>query len=62
MWKLSLELVSNLQVNVAIDHISTASPLNHKCVLLEWQMPKIRFMGGGTYTMGAMLEAQVKHL
>ncbi|KAA0191146.1 hypothetical protein HAZT_HAZT002267 [Hyalella azteca] len=46
------------RVKVEVDHVSSPHPHNHKCVLLEWQMPRIRFMGGGTYTMGAMLEAQ----
>ncbi|XP_068228821.1 sushi, von Willebrand factor type A, EGF and pentraxin domain-containing protein 1-like isoform X2 [Palaemon carinicauda] len=41
-----------------IDHVTQASQENHKCTLLENELPKIRYSGGGTYTLGAMLEAQ----
>ncbi|CAL4065422.1 unnamed protein product, partial [Meganyctiphanes norvegica] len=40
-----------------IDQVSQASEFNHKCSLLQ-ELPKIRYSGGGTYTLGAMLEAQ----
>ncbi|XP_076046526.1 sushi, von Willebrand factor type A, EGF and pentraxin domain-containing protein 1-like [Oratosquilla oratoria] len=41
-----------------IDHVTQASIYNHKCRLLDLQLPEIKYSGGGTYTLGAMLEAQ----
>ncbi|XP_050712143.1 sushi, von Willebrand factor type A, EGF and pentraxin domain-containing protein 1-like isoform X3 [Eriocheir sinensis] len=41
-----------------IDHVTQASEDNHKCSLLERELPRIRYSGGGTYTLGALLEAQ----
>ncbi|KAK8726504.1 hypothetical protein OTU49_010282 [Cherax quadricarinatus] len=41
-----------------IDHVTQASEENHKCSLLEQELPRIKYSGGGTYTLGAMLEAQ----
>ncbi|KAK4305073.1 hypothetical protein Pmani_023017 [Petrolisthes manimaculis] len=41
-----------------IDHVTQASQDNHKCSLLEQELPRIRYSGGGTYTLGALLEAQ----
>ncbi|KAG7158260.1 Sushi, von Willebrand factor type A, EGF and pentraxin domain-containing protein 1-like 3 [Homarus americanus] len=41
-----------------IDHVTRASEENHKCTLLERELPRIKYSGGGTYTLGAMLEAQ----
>ncbi|KAK2725235.1 hypothetical protein QYM36_001622 [Artemia franciscana] len=41
-----------------IDHITNASLNNHKCKLLEEEIPAIGYTGGGTYTLGAVLEAQ----
>ncbi|XP_063877551.1 sushi, von Willebrand factor type A, EGF and pentraxin domain-containing protein 1-like isoform X4 [Scylla paramamosain] len=41
-----------------IDHVTQASEQNHKCSLLERELPRIRYSGGGTYTLGALLEAQ----
>ncbi|XP_071546933.1 sushi, von Willebrand factor type A, EGF and pentraxin domain-containing protein 1-like isoform X1 [Panulirus ornatus] len=41
-----------------IDHVTQASENNHKCSLLELELPRIKYSGGGTYTLGAMLEAQ----
>ncbi|UYV77161.1 SVEP1 [Cordylochernes scorpioides] len=38
-----------------VDHLSEPS---NKCELLEHQLPGIGYSGGGTYTLGAMLEAQ----
>ena len=32
---------------------------HHKCSLLQEDMPRIHFAGGGTYTLGAFLEAEV---
>lgn len=41
------------------DHVSMVSVNNHKCSLFEEQLPTISYQGGGTYTLGAMLKAQV---
>ncbi|XP_063230514.1 sushi, von Willebrand factor type A, EGF and pentraxin domain-containing protein 1-like [Bacillus rossius redtenbacheri] len=46
------------QVTVNVDHISAASEANHKCSLLQEQLPSVRYSGGGTYTLGALLQAQ----
>lgn len=42
-----------------IDHVSNISEQNHKCSLFEEQLPTINYQGGGTYTLGAVLQAQV---
>lgn len=42
-----------------MDHITKASVENDKCRLLNYEMPRINFFGGGTYTAGALLEAKV---
>lgn len=44
-----------------IDHLTNASGRNHKCRLLDEELPKINYIGGGTYTMGALLEARVSN-
>lgn len=58
--------------NRVVRHIDHVSPLNdkgsssddgggdqrHKCRLLEQELPAIGYTGGGTYTLGALLEAQ----
>lgn len=41
-----------------VDHVSYPTEENHKCALLENQLPTITYQGGGTYTLGAMLQAQ----
>lgn len=49
-----------------IDHVSPPDPdedvhqndHRHKCKLLEQELPAIGYTGGGTYTLGALLEAQ----
>ncbi|XP_065089093.1 sushi, von Willebrand factor type A, EGF and pentraxin domain-containing protein 1-like [Ochlerotatus camptorhynchus] len=41
-----------------IDQISTSIEDNDKCLLLNYQIPKIEFSGGGTYTYGALKEAE----
>ncbi|XP_045583570.2 sushi, von Willebrand factor type A, EGF and pentraxin domain-containing protein 1 isoform X3 [Procambarus clarkii] len=41
-----------------IDHVTQASEDNHKCSLMEGELPRIKYSGGGTYTLGALLEAQ----
>jgi len=42
-----------------IDHLSHPSDDKHKCSLYEEELPKIEYTGGGTYTLGAVLEAKV---
>lgn len=42
-----------------IDHVSMVSVHNHKCSLFDEQLPTISYQGGGTYTLGAVLKAQV---
>ncbi|XP_069128762.1 sushi, von Willebrand factor type A, EGF and pentraxin domain-containing protein 1-like [Argopecten irradians] len=41
-----------------IDYISETSSDQHKCSLLQEDIPKIKFRGGGTYTLGAILQAK----
>lgn len=42
-----------------VDHISEVSENNDKCQLLNFEIPKIRFFGGGTFTAGALKQARV---
>ena len=44
-----------------VDHISHPSEDKHKCGLLHEELPRVRYIGGGTYTLGAFLEAKVKY-
>ncbi|XP_035698610.1 sushi, von Willebrand factor type A, EGF and pentraxin domain-containing protein 1-like [Branchiostoma floridae] len=41
-----------------VDHLSKPSYHKHKCSLLEEELPRIKYAGGGTYTKGAMIKAQ----
>ncbi|XP_071447796.1 sushi, von Willebrand factor type A, EGF and pentraxin domain-containing protein 1-like [Hetaerina americana] len=43
-----------------IDHLSPHSSRhkNNKCNLMQEEFPRITYTGGGTYTLGAMLEAE----
>ncbi|KAJ1524769.1 hypothetical protein ONE63_009646 [Megalurothrips usitatus] len=41
-----------------IDHISVPSEENHKCNMLHHDLPNIKYSGGLTYTLGALVEAQ----
>lgn len=45
-----------------VDHISKGDQDNDKCRLLNYEMPKIHFNGGGTFTAGALIEAKVSHM
>ncbi|KAK2187132.1 hypothetical protein NP493_177g01053 [Ridgeia piscesae] len=45
-----------------IDHLSRPDDEHHKCSLLEEELPQIQYTGGGTYTLGAFLEAQVRQV
>ena len=46
------------RVMAQIDHISDPSEDNHKCNLMEAEIPGIGYSSGGTYTLGALAEAQ----
>ncbi|KAI8509313.1 hypothetical protein Bbelb_131610 [Branchiostoma belcheri] len=41
-----------------VDHLSKPSYHKHKCSLLEEELPRIKYAGGGTYTKGAIIKAQ----
>ncbi|KAK6179269.1 hypothetical protein SNE40_011671 [Patella caerulea] len=41
-----------------VDHLTIPKESNQKCGLLVEEMPKIRYIGGGTYTLGAFIEAK----
>ncbi|XP_058063456.1 sushi, von Willebrand factor type A, EGF and pentraxin domain-containing protein 1-like [Anopheles bellator] len=41
-----------------VDQISVPSAAQDKCTLLQDQLPAIRYRGGGTFTYGAMTEAE----
>ncbi|KAG8226943.1 hypothetical protein J437_LFUL004661, partial [Ladona fulva] len=43
-----------------IDHLKPdpSGIKNHKCSLMQEELPRITYTGGGTYTLGAMLEAE----
>lgn len=43
-----------------VDHISEADADNDKCKLLNFQMPAIDFLGGGTHTADALKQAKVR--
>ena len=45
-----------------VDHLTRPNDNNHKCSLLVEEIPKIKYVGGGTYTLGAFLEAKVSSL
>ncbi|XP_062536901.1 sushi, von Willebrand factor type A, EGF and pentraxin domain-containing protein 1-like [Armigeres subalbatus] len=49
---------SQMKIFRHIDQISTSVEDNDKCLLLNYQIPKIDFSGGGTYTYGALKEAE----
>lgn len=42
-----------------IDQITLAKKENDKCTLINTDLPKIRFVGGGTFTYGALEDSQV---
>ena len=42
-----------------IDHMTRPRDTQHKCSLLQEELPKIKYTGGGTFTLGAVLEAKV---
>ena len=40
-----------------IDHMTFATVDKHKCWLLDQELPAIGYTGGGTFTLGAVMEA-----
>ncbi len=40
-----------------VDHMTRPSPNYHKCLLLEDEIPAITYNSGGTYTLGALMQA-----
>ena len=46
------------QVIRQVDHMSTPDIERNKCTLLEREIPGITYNSGGTYTLGALIEAQ----
>ena len=46
------------QVIRQVDHMSFPDTKKHKCKLFEEEIPAITYNSGGTYTLGALLEAQ----
>ncbi|XP_053677965.1 sushi, von Willebrand factor type A, EGF and pentraxin domain-containing protein 1-like [Anopheles nili] len=42
-----------------VDQISQHHEDNNKCLLLNYQLPSIEYSGGGTYTYGALKEAEI---
>lgn len=50
---------SSHRVHAVVDQLRNPSTEQHKCSLLNDDLPTITYVGGGTYTKGAFLEAQV---
>lgn len=50
---------SRHRVHAVVDQLRNPSSDNHKCSLLNEDLPTITYVGGGTYTKGAFTEAQV---
>ncbi len=46
------------KILVHVNQISDPQMENDKCTLMNFQIPKIVYLGGGTYTFGAFQEAQ----
>ena len=44
-----------------IDHLLHSDEHHHKCSLLEEELHKVKYTGGGTYTYGALTEAKVSY-
>ena len=40
-----------------VDHMTRPNPSFHKCLLLEDEIPAISYNSGGTYTLGALMQA-----
>lgn len=50
---------SKTKVVREVDQITKPSADNHKCSLQNDHLINVKYAGGGTFTLGAMLEAQV---
>ncbi|MEE6459030.1 hypothetical protein FKM82_000515 [Ascaphus truei] len=48
---------SKTNVHSRVDYISSSQPYQHKCSLLNREIPAITYKGGGTYTKGAFQQA-----
>ncbi|XP_053558647.1 sushi, von Willebrand factor type A, EGF and pentraxin domain-containing protein 1 [Bombina bombina] len=48
---------SKTNVQTRVDYISSRQPHQHKCSLLNREIPAITYKGGGTYTKGAFQQA-----
>lgn len=44
------------RVLAQVDHVSQPSSSNHKCKLLQDQLPRVSYQSGGTYTLGALMK------
>ena len=42
-----------------VDYLTSPTRDNHKCALMHDHLPRINYAGGSTFTLGAMLEAEV---
>jgi len=42
-----------------VDYLTRPARENHKCALMHDHLPSINYAGGSTFTLGAMLEAEV---
>lgn len=51
---------SSHRVVANVDQVSVPNPNKHKCSLLNEELPSITYVGGGTYTKGALELAEVR--
>lgn len=51
---------SKNNVQTRVDYISSSQSHQHKCSLLNREIPAITYKGGGTYTKGAFQQAAVR--
>ncbi len=54
-----ITFASRHRVVVNIDHLSEPNVTKHKCSLLGAELPSITYVGGGTFTRGAFVLAEV---
>ena len=63
MWATRVAVItfsSSHRVVTNVDQLSGPNPNQHKCSLLKEELPSITYVGGGTYTKGALELAEVK--
>ena len=53
---------SRSRVAIEVDQISNTDIDQHKCSLLQQDLPRVQYRGGGTYTLGAMRKAMASIL